>query len=475
MMELAALRLAALEIFRQALRSVDAGEAVRQHLRLKGSSLSVVQTTIELEQERPVYSIAIGKAAYAMAAALDEALGERLTAGVLTGIRPEQAKDDDSADDSSGNPASMAELSSSEPTLQARWRFFAGGHPLPNRASLEAARASLNLLRRAEEERALVIFLISGGGSAMFEWPRNERTTLSELREANRLLVACGASISEINAVRRAFSSVKGGSLAQVAPQVDQLTLIISDTTPGDEASVASGPTLPAPVSAPDARDTVERYGLAKRLPASIIQAINQEPLKRQAVSARTLRESYVLLDNGHAIEAAALAACAAGFQVETARDLLDQQVEEGSSELLSRLLGLRRRTGNERRPVCLISGGEFACPVRGKGIGGRNAETVLRCAIEMDQLARVQLTGERTRAQMLALSAGTDGIDGNSPAAGALADETTVSRGRALNLDPQQYLNDSDAFNFFDALGDALLTGPTGTNVRDLRILLAS
>ena len=139
------------------------------------------------------------------------------------------------------------------PWSPSRWRVFAGGHPLPNQESLDAAQAAFDLLRRADEEHALVVFLISGGGSAMIEWPRDERITLADLREANRQLVSCGASITEINAVRRAFSAVKGGKLGALAPNADQITLIISDTNPGDEASVASGPTLPPPANSPQA------------------------------------------------------------------------------------------------------------------------------------------------------------------------------------------------------------------------------
>ncbi|MGB7923460.1 MAG: DUF4147 domain-containing protein [Pyrinomonadaceae bacterium] len=460
MIELPDLHRAAREIFAEALRRVDAHEAVRRAIRLDGSRLfRVVDTTFDLSAHggNRVYVIAAGKAAINMADGLNAVLGDHLSAGVIT-----------------------CASGATERAFDERWQLFAGGHPLPNEESLRAARASFELLSRADAERALVIFLISGGGSAMIEWPRNEQTTLDELRAANQTLISCGASIREINAVRRAFSAVKGGQLAARAPHAVQLTLIVSDTGAGNEGAVASGPTLSLlSPDEPDARSVVARYRLATRLPASILRAIDQ-PL---AVEAETppgaLRKHFVLLDNGDAIAAAASAARLRGFTVEVARDLIEQPVDEGSAELLSRLRDLRRRAGGagesaHRAVACLISGGEFACPVRGNGTGGRNAETALRCAIEMDARSRPH-GGDSPPSHTVALSAGTDGIDGNSPAAGALADETTLQRARSLGLDAQAFLDRSDAHALFDTLNDVIVTGPTGTNVRDLRIMLAS
>ena len=204
MIELPDLHRAAREIFSEALTSVDAYMAVRRAVRLSGARLlSIVDTTFDLTSRRaPLYAIAVGKAALAMAAGLDAVLGDKLSAGIITGSLTSQP----------GRSAVSEAVT--ERSFHERWQVFNGGHPLPNEESLRAARASFELLRRAEDERALVIFLISGGGSAMIEWPRNEQTTLEELRTANRALVSCGASIKEINAVRRAFSAVKGGGLA---------------------------------------------------------------------------------------------------------------------------------------------------------------------------------------------------------------------------------------------------------------------
>jgi glycerate 2-kinase len=443
--DLASLRSVAREIFLEALRSVNAEEAVRRAASLDGSRLRLVKTTFDLTNHRTgIYSVAIGKAARPMASALSEILGEHLTAGVIA--------------------APTADNSLSE-----RWRVFAGGHPLPNQASLDAARAAFDLLSLAESERAPVIFLVSGGGSAMMEWPREKGTTLAELQATNDALISCGADIVEINAVRRAISAVKGGGLSLCAPSCDQVSLIVSDTNAGEEKIVASGPTFDSPADSSEAAAVISRYKLEARLPETILRAIQRSSEKTGAPSHHPLREHYVLLDNNRALASAAEAARARGFVVEIAHDVVEQPVTEGCSTLLARLSGLSRRANREHRGVCLISGGEFACPVRGTGVGGRNAETVLRWAIELD--ARV---GDSGFSHAVALSIGTDGVDGNSPAAGAICDETTISRARQLNLDAHRFLDESNAYNFFQALNDAIITGPTGTNVRDLRIMLA-
>lgn len=396
-------------IFDHALSSVDPRAAVKQ---------SVTQLNIA---SHPIYSIAIGKAATSMALGLDDTLGEKLTAGVIVSSTPHNSK---------------------------RWQSFIGGHPLPNESSVTAARAAFALLDRANTEQAIVIFLISGGGSAMIESPVDDQISLLDLRAANQDLISCGASIAEVNSVRRAFSAVKGGGLARRSPRAQMFTLIVSDTNPGDEASVASGPTLAAPPDAPNAIDVVEHYGLDTVLPKSIMNAIRQANISHDPVSG----SHVVLLDNQTATRAAHQKAIELGFACALLDHVNEQPIQEGCDLLLA-------------SPSCAISGGEFSCPVRGDGRGGRNLETALRCAISLhDQ-----------NSHTVVLSAGTDGIDGNSPAAGAIADETTIRRARTLNLDAEQYLARSDSYTFFEQLNDLIVTGPTGTNVRDLRILIKS
>ena len=384
------------EIFDHALSAVDPRQAVKNlHLDLPSG---------------PIYSIAIGKAATSMARGLEDALGDKLTAPVL---------------------------------------IATGGHPLPDENSLASARAAFALLDRANAEGATVVFLISGGGSAMIEWPVSDDISLAHLQVANKTLISCGAHIAEVNAVRRAFSTVKGGALARRASRARLFTLIVSDTNPGDEANVASGPTLNPPVDSPKAIDVVERYQLESLLPQSIMKAVREEK-----PSTATVNGSHqVLLDNNTAIAVARDKAIELGFSCTTLTHIREQPIAEGCELLLSSL----RSSSTE----CLVSGGEFSCPVRGDGRGGRNLETVLRCAMALANYTSV------------ILSAGTDGIDGNSPAAGAIADETTIQRAHDLGLDANGYLARSDSYSFFEHLGDLIVTGATGTNVRDLRILL--
>jgi hydroxypyruvate reductase len=404
------LRRYAREIFDYALASVDPRKAVLRAIVNGGSYVDVCGERIDVSS-RQLYAIAIGKAASSMALGVDDAIGGRLSAGVITAPKFSEA-------------------------LRPVWKFFKGGHPLPNEASLAAAQAAFALLDRANDERAVVIFLVSGGGSAMIEWPIGDEISLDDLRRTNELLVGCGARINEINAVRRAFSAVKGGGLALRAPGAQLITLIVSDTNPGDEASVASGPTLPPPADAPDPLDVIHHYRLEHELPKSVLKSFKS--------MIPFVASYHVLLDNSTALEAAHQKAGPASV---IARHICEQPIDEGCDLLL-------RETAD-----CVISGGEFSCPVRGDGRGGRNLETVLRLALRMEGI--------------VALSAGTDGIDGNSPAAGAIADPTTIARARNRGLDADDFLTRSDSYNFFEKLNDLIVTGPTGTNVRDLRILL--
>jgi hydroxypyruvate reductase len=446
MANLTQLRIAAREIFDATLRAVDAGDAVRRAVRVNRTSMSVLDQTIELG-ERKVFSIAIGKAAASMAKALEQQLGEAFAGGFMSG------------------PLAGSEVLNlrgmQEGILHARWRWVEGGHPLPTEASLIAASEAFALLECANSERALIIFLISGGGSAMIESPISPEISLGDLREANQTLIGCGASISEINSVRRAFSAVKGGKLSARAPDCDQITLIVSDVPAGAERNVASGPTLAPPHDAPKPLDVIAKYNLRSQLPAPILHAIETQSAPQVDAEKSGIRKHFVLLDNQTALEAAAQAAQNRGFIAEIAPDISDQPIESGCIQLRERLDALRTKHSKTSRIVCLISGGEFACPVNGHGIGGRNLETALR------------LSKSLSLPNTVALCAGTDGIDGNSPAAGAIVDHTTIARAISIGLEANDFLQRSDSYSFFVALGEAIATGPTGTNVRDVRILL--
>ncbi len=449
MSNLTQLRIDAREIFHEALTAVDAGDAVRRAVNLNGTVLDVCGQAIELG-DRKVFSIAIGKAATTMAYALEQQLAGSFAGGFMSGPVP--------------RPEVLKLKSMAEWTLKTRWRWCEGGHPLPTKASLTAASESFALLERANKEGALVIFLVSGGGSAMIESPINADISLADLRAANQSLINCGAAIGEINSVRRTFSAVKGGRLSARAPDCDQITLIISDVPEGEDQNVASGPTLPPPPDAPQTLEVLTKYNLRSQMPETILRAIESESSKPVDTGASRIRAHFVLLNNRTAVRAAAEAAQKRGFIVEIAEDISDQPIEEGCEQLRKRLEALRAKNRDQARTISLISGGEFACPVSGGGIGGRNLETALRLAGSTN--FNVPDTA--------ALCAGTDGIDGNSPAAGAIIDNTTMARASSIRLDANDFLGRSDSYSFFIALGDLITTGVTGTNVRDLRILLA-
>jgi hydroxypyruvate reductase len=432
-MNRAELRSAALDIFQHVLRAVDARAAVRRAVTIHGSKLRVFNDEFNLAQ-RPIYVVGAGKAALAMSLGLHDVLGQKVARAVI----------------------STTHTATNE-ALPSTHAVFYGGHPLPNQESFRAAEAAIELLTDANQRRAFVIFLISGGASAMIELPISNNITLEELQAANRQLITCGATIAEINSIRRSFSAVKGGGLVRPLRDGDYITFIVSDTNIGDERSVGSGPTLPADLNAPDPLEVLEKYSLSRTLPASIVEAIRASKVK----TVRSVAPSYTLLDNEVAQQAAVERATQLGFHAIRAVDIVEQDVAEGATKLINSALELM--TDN----FALISGGEFSCVVRGIGRGGRNLETALRCAVRLDEV--------RPKTETVVLSAGTDGIDGSSFAAGAIVDDTTVARARELEMDPNDFLARSDSHVFFETLGDLIVTGPTGTNVRDVRLVLSA
>ncbi len=439
------LKTTAQQIFQRTLAAIEVEPVVRSALRLDGERLMIGETQCDLTRLSRILVIGIGKASVAMARAVEGILGDRISGGLvvtnaLTGAAPQ------------------------------RLPVLIGGHPVPNEQSLAAAEAALRLLRENDSAETLVIFLISGGGSALFEKPADDRITLNDLQAVNRVLVGGGAVIGEMNVVRSFLSAVKGGRLADAAPHAQQLSLYISDVNSDDLATIASGPTMANTATRADFDRIVARYDLLSKFPATVTALIERgetdfSPAQAQSQtdgeSAKVLRAHHLLLDNQKALSVAqGVAEKDFGCVVEVADDLVEGEVAAMVLAHLARLAALSKK--HPGQTVCLLSGGEVICPVHGHGSGGRNQEFVLRAAMNM------------SGREAVVLSAGTDGLDGNSPAAGAIADGATVSRALALNLLPNVYCLNSDSFNFFKALNDTIMTGPTGNNVRDLRILLA-
>jgi hydroxypyruvate reductase len=364
--------------------------------------------------------------------------------------------------------ASSAESTTNIHTSQVRgFRYFRGGHPTPNAESVRAAGAILNSLN-ALDSTALAIFMISGGGSSIVEKPVDDDISLLDLAATYRVLVNSGAPIAEINAIRKHLSAVKGGRLAQAAYPAQQVSILVSDVPDDTPDALASGPTMPDSTSIHDCERIAAKYNLVEQFPSSVADLFHQHGLDETPKSddpAFVRARWWTVLSNKVAIDEAAIAATRAGFAVEVDNSCDDWPYDKAADHLLNRLRELRNKVSR----VCLISGGEVTVTVRNGGIGGRNQQFALACA--------EKISGE----DVTVLSAGTDGIDGNSPAAGAVVDGSTLARANSDRVDAhgsaeavRHALSSFNAYPFFEALGDALITGPTGNNLRDLRVLLA-
>jgi hydroxypyruvate reductase len=305
--------------------------------------------------------------------------------------------------------------------------------------------------------------MISGGGSSLVERPIDDEISLPDLAATYRTLVHSGAPIAEINAIRKHLSAVKGGRLAQAAYPAQQVSILVSDVPSNTPDALASGPTMPDSSSIHDCDQIAEKYHLVSQFPESVAGLFRQHALEETPKSddpAFVRARWWTVLSNQVAIDQASAAATRAGFAVDVDNSCDDWPYDKAASHLLHRLRELRRSASR----VCLISGGEVTVTVRDGGVGGRNQQFALACA---EQIAGEDIT---------VLSAGTDGIDGNSPAAGAVVDGSTLDRA-ARSGEANAARNALAAFNaypLFEALGDAVMTGPTGNNLRDLRILLA-
>lgn len=421
-------------IFFYALAEASIAKAFARHVHCERGVLRVCEDLYDLQSYSRVFVVSIGKAGHTMAEALTSQVGASLEGVVANSV---------------------------EPSVQVHgFRYFRGGHPTPNAESIQAASAILKALE-AQTASSLVIFMLSGGGSSIVEKPIDDETSLNDLIATYRALVLSGAPIAEINAVRKHLSAVKGGRLAQAAFPAQQVSLLVSDVPDNTPDALASGPTMPDSTTVEDCFRIVEKYDLLKQFPPSTRELFDRHALEETPKSddpAFVRARWWPILSSQTAVEEAKAAAERAGFVVHVDNSCDDWDYERAAEYLVRRLRELKKEPGR----VCLISGGEVTVKVTNGGVGGRNQQFALACAVK---IAEEQIT---------VLSAGTDGADGNSPAAGAVADGTTLERAQGRGLDARRTLDQFDAFPFFSALGDAIETGPTGNNLRDLRILLA-
>jgi glycerate 2-kinase len=429
----------ALDIFLYALKSSRVEAAMERRVRFEGGALQIDGHRYVLDRYSRLVLIAIGKAGETMASAFLRQAGSDANRfeGVVVG------------------PVGATALSS-------RLRVYCGGHPSPNEASVAAASDILQTLG-ALTEHDLVVFLVSGGGSAMVEQFLQPGISLDVMAATHKALVESGAPIAAINAVRKHLSVVKGGRLAVAAAPAEQLTIFVSDVPASELDALSSGPTLPDRSTVEDAYRIATEYGLSAKLPSEIAEMLTRRSLTETPKPGDVIfgRSRWsLLLDSTSLEEAAAVRARELGWRVEIDSRCDDWSAERAAAYLLERVRELRR--GGER--VCLFSAGEVTVqvPAGAIGKGGRNQHFALLCS---ELLAGSEIT---------VLSAGSDGIDGNSVAAGGLVDGTTTVRAEAAQYPVAAALSAFDAYSLLALLGNTIMTGPTGNNLRDLRILLA-
>lgn len=426
-----------LRILEAALAAVEPRACTRQALHRADNRLRVAGKIYDLDRTRHVFVVGFGKAGAPMAQAVEDLIGDRITDGVV-----------------------VVKYGHTAPTRQVR--LVEAGHPVPDEGSVVGAQAAVDLARRAGEED-LVIVLISGGGSALLTLPA-PGLTLDDLQTLTDLLLRSGATINEVNAVRKHCSAVKGGQLARHIAPARALALVLSDVVGNRLDAIASGPLVPDPTTFADAWAVVEKYGLAGHLPPRVrahlragLQGQVPETLK-PGDPVLTRVAVTIVGDNARAAEAAARAAVEAGYNTQ----VLSTFVEGEARQVARVVAALGKEVVRYRRPqpppACLILGGETTVTVRGTGKGGRNQELALAAALALEGWPHITV-----------VTLGTDGTDGPTDAAGGMVDGETVARARAAGLDPLACLQNNDAYPLLRATHDLLVTGPTNTNVNDL------
>lgn len=440
-MDLDQLRKDAETIFLEGVKAVNPSTAVLRHVKSQRNRLTVDDRSYDLSNYERVFVIGAGKASAAMAQPVEDMLGDRLNGGIV------QVK--------YGYSVPLEKILINE-----------AGHPVPDEAGLKGANQIVDILTQTKE-KDIILFLISGGGSALLPCPVPD-ISLKDKQQTTQCLLESGVTIQEMNAVRKHISRLKGGQLAKLAYPSTLISLILSDVIGDDLASIASGPTVPDNTTFSDCLHIVEKYRIRDKIPSAVLRHIKRgargeiEDTPKAGHVAFQRTQNVIIGSNMLAIKAAERKA----VELEYHSLILSTMIEGETREVAKVHAAVAKevvKTGNPvSRPVCVISGGETTVTLRGKGLGGRNQEFVLAAAIEIEGLGNVVI-----------LSGGTDGTDGPTDAAGAVADGTTLARAIALGLDAEHYLRENDSYHFFQPLDDLLITGPTHTNVMDLRLIM--
>ncbi len=445
-MKLQELKKSAIQIMNEAIKAVDPIIAIKNKLLLEGDYIRIKNSfgrerMFNLGDFDKIFVVGAGKAAAAMAKSVEDILGDRITAGIIS-----------------------VKYGYTE-TLK-RVKIIEAGHPIPDENSVRGTKEILSLLNETNR-RTLIIYLISGGGSSLLPLPAGN-IMLKDKIEVTELLLRCGADIIEINSIRKHLSGIKGGQLARAAYPATVLALIVSDVIGDRLDTIASGPTVPDETTFSDAAYVFEKYNLWDKIPIVVSERIKSglsneivdTPEKGDEVFENVY--NYVVVSNIHALKAAKYSAEALGFNA-----LILSSSIQGETRDVARVHAAIAReirtTGNPLSPpACIITGGETTVTIKGKGKGGRNQEFALAAAIN--------ITGIK---DMVILSVDSDGTDGLTDAAGGIVDGDSLKRASELGLDPLVYLDNNDSYNFLKGIDSLIITGPTNTNVMDIRLIL--
>jgi glycerate 2-kinase len=454
-------------ILQSALQAVDARQAVRAHVNLSGSTLRIGPRTFSLNEIDRIFVVGAGKAGTPMAAALEEILATRITRGVVNVKYGHTSPLAEWRLRFGGHNDILSSEPHSGPPVESRVAIIEAGHPVPDEAGLTGA-GRIATLVQGLTARDLVIVLISGGGSALLPLPA-PGITLDDYRALTDLLLRCGADIREINAVRKHCSRLQGGGLARLAAPAQVAALLLSDVVGSPQDVIASGPTAPDRTTFADALAVLDRYGIVHQVPAAVLVHLRRgadgeildtpkpgDPLFDGVAT-------VIIGDNERAGRAAVLEAERLGYHSLLLSTFVQGEAREIGKAVAGLAQGIAWAQSDLKPPACLVLGGETTVTVHGQGRGGRNQELALAAAIALDGYS----LPDGVEAAVVSLA--TDGTDGPTGAAGGIATGDTVRRGRALGLDARAALAENDSYGYLGALGDLVITGPTGTNVNDL------
>jgi glycerate 2-kinase len=429
----------AIEIFLAGLESVKPCNLISRYVSVEKNILRIEKSVFDLSAIKNVYIIGVGKASAAMAQTIEQILGSRITEGhIITKY---------------GHSVPLKIIETTE-----------AGHPIPDDNGINGTRKILSIVTKADKDD-LVICLISGGGSAlMADVP--ERCTLEDLQKVSSILLKAGANITEMNCIRKHLSAVKGGQLSRASAPARVVSLILSDVVGDPLDVIASGPTAPDPSTFADAISIIRKYNIMGEIPEQILRIL-QDGFENKRIE--TLKESDKILQltsnliigtNKLALNTAKEKAESLGYESQIVTDKLDADV----SEVASYITELAKQVKNQKisKKTCLLFAGEPTVKVKGSGSGGRNQHLALLASVLLKDFPGITM-----------LSGGTDGSDGPTDATGAVVDSLTLQKAFGLHLNPEQYIENSDSYNFFKQTGGLIITGPTQTNVMDLIVAL--